>query len=369
MKKACIFSFPRMENFHGYSIDSHDPAPYFPGKNGQAAYRSMVESKALDQLYRDRDPRYMRFIGDFINKFRNADLLVIGTYNPIHPEILSREFKNTTKILCFGDDPFSTYIRGIAYLWAFDGAFYITPSYNENFLFKDALKRWGCEHSHWWPLVFPNAHARSGDELWPLAAPRLQAEKCGDAFFKDRDLDLIYVGAAYSSKMDRLARFKKKFGKRMQIYGRWPYAGYVGALRGIKGKPALWSRITGISNQKRAELYYRTKIGINMHLSDMPMETGNARMYETPAHGMLLLCDKAGMNAHEQIFTPGKEAVFYDSTDDAIDKIEYYLTHNDERERIARAGFERAHRDYDGETNLKKFLDWTESVPRKKYPL
>jgi spore maturation protein CgeB len=79
----------------------------------------------------------------------------------------------------------------------------------------------------------------------------------------------------------------------------------------------------------------------------------------------MLLCDKAGMNAHERIFEPGKEAVFYDSTEDAIEKIKYYLQHDNEREKIARAGFARVHRDYDGETHLKKFLDWASALDRR----
>ena len=89
------------------------------------------------------------------------------------------------------------------------------------------------------------------------------------------------------------------------------------------------------------------------------------RMYEVPAHGMMLLCDKAGMDAHERIFAPDKEAVYYDSSEDAIAKIEYYLKHDGEREKIARAGFARVHCDYDGETNMKKFLDWAISLPKK----
>ncbi len=90
------------------------------------------------------------------------------------------------------------------------------------------------------------------------------------------------------------------------------------------------------------------------------------RMYEIPAHGTMLLCDKAGLNAHEQIFEPDKEAVYYDSIEDAIEKIEYYLKHDEERERIARAGFARVHRDYDGESNLKRFLDWALALPKKR---
>jgi hypothetical protein len=367
MKKVCIFNFPRMENFHGYSIDSLDPAPYFQGSFRHLA-STLVEAKAIDQVYRDRNPAYMRFLRDFVEKFRDADLVVIGSYNPIHPEVLARDLPKPIKVLCFGDDPFSTYVRGIPYLWAFDGAFHISPSYNDQLLFPDALARWGCDQTFWWPWVVPRSNPQTPGGFWPLVAPREEAKKHGEMFFSDRDVDVIYVGAAYPSKMDRLAKLRKHLGSRIRIHGRWPYRGYVGLVRAIKGKPILPMRITGISDAERTSLYYRTKIGINMHLSDRPSETGNMRTYEVPAHGMMLLCDKAGANAHEKIFSSGKEAVFYDSTDDAIEKIEYYLKNDQARLAIARAGFERVHRDYDGETNMKRFLDWAIALPKKVLP-
>jgi len=76
-------------------------------------------------------------VGDFIDRFRDFDLIVMSN-NFIHPELLVHELKRPIKILGFFDDPHSTYMRGIQYLWAFDGAFYISPSYNERSLFHEA---------------------------------------------------------------------------------------------------------------------------------------------------------------------------------------------------------------------------------------
>jgi len=320
-------------------------------------------------MYRERYPPYMHFVRDFTDKFIDADLLVLSMYNPIHPEVLYNELARPIKVLGFIDEPSSTYVRGVPYLWAFDGAFYISPSFNDRILFKDALKRWGCEQTYWLPQVPPQARLSTQNGFfWPLVEPLAQAARQGDRFFRERDLDLIYVGNQYGPKVDRLVQLRKRFGSKMRIYGRWRLAGYGGAARWLLGKPALWARVPAISDQERTRLYYRTKIGINMHLSNRPMETGNMRMYEVPAHGMMLLCDKAGLNAHEQIFEPDKEAVFYDSIEDAIEKIEYYLRHDEEREKIARAGFARVHRDYDGELNLKKFLDWASGLCKKASP-
>ncbi len=370
MKKVCIFHLPRMENFHGYSIDSLDPTPYFRKSSslwGPAKmFRSLTTAESVDRMYRGGYPPYMRFVRDFVDKFKDADLVVFATYNPVHPEVLCNELEKPIKVLGFVDDPPSTYVRGIPYLWVFDGAFYVSPSYNDRVLLKDALERWGCEQSYWLPPVPASSKADDTGDFWPLTAPRVEALRRGDDFFHGRGIDLIYVGKMYGPKVDRLIQLKKRFGSRFMIYGRWPLAGYGGAARWLKGKPSLWSRVRSISDEERTALYYRTKIGFNMHLSERPMETGNMRMYEVPAHGMMLLCDKAGLNAHEQIFESDKEAVFYDSIEDAIEKIEYYVNHDEEREKIARAGFARVHRDYDGEANLKKFLDWAVGLHKKK---
>lgn len=360
MKRVCLFNFRPMEDFHGYRIETFDPLSYFSsgsrwslsdlivwGLNGYDKRRALTAGAAgVDRLYRERDPNYMRMAGDFIDRFRDFDLIVMSTYNFIHPELLVRELKKPIKVLGFIDDPLSTYMRGIPYLWAFDGAFYISPSYDEHYLLPEALESWGCS-AHCW---------------YPLAPDQAQKPDMTEEFFRNRDIDVLYVGNPTRTKVDRLIRLKKHFGNRIRIHGRWPFKGYAGIVRGLLGKPVFPYRVSSITNAERTSLYHRTKIGFNMHVSDQPMETGNMRMYEVPAHGAMLLCDRAGRDAHEQIFLSGKEAVYYDSIDDAIEKAEYYIAHAAERAAIARAGCERVWRDYEWHANLKRLLDWAVSL-------
>jgi len=79
----------------------------------------------------------------------------------------------------------------------------------------------------------------------------------------------------------------------------------------------------------------------------------------------MLLCDKGARDAHAQIFAPDTEAVYYDSVEDAIEKAEYYLTHEKERLAIARAGCERFWTDYEWETSMLNFLNWAGSLTRR----
>jgi spore maturation protein CgeB len=82
-----------------------------------------------------------------------------------------------------------------------------------------------------------------------------------------------------------------------------------------------------------------SKIVLNSHGDCAEGLAGNIRMFETTAMGALLFTEEFENVA--QIFEPGKEIVTYRSPADAVDKIRYYLDHNDEREAIAKAGQQR----------------------------
>jgi hypothetical protein len=358
LKQVCYFHNPAVAGpFRDYDISTLDPTPYFlkgtsrwRRRRARARLGALLRAEGVDSLYRERDPDYMRFAGDFVDAYRNAHLLIMATYNPLHPEILRKQLPLPTKILGFIDDPYSTYVRGIPYLWAFDGAFYISPGYDERRLFADALREWGCRAAWWFPLV---------TQPFPHFEPT-------DDSFRARDIDVVYIGKAYGNKIDRLVRLKRHLGNRMRVHGRWALRGHVGWVRGVVGKPVYPYRVSPLSDAERCGLYLRAKIGIDIHLSNTPAETGNMRMYEVPAHGAMLLCDKAALNAHALIFKPDVEAIFYDNLADALAKIEYYVAHPAERIAIARAGFERVRRDYDSERVLRGLLDWASGIRRSQ---
>ena len=349
-----------MEELHGYHIETFDPLAYFPrasnwaisdliawGVNGYNKRRALIVGAAgVDRLYRERDPNYMRMVGDFIDRFRDFDLIVMSTYNFIHPELLVRELKKPIKVLGFIDDPPSTYLRGIPYLWAFDGAFFISPGYLDELPFAAAIQRWGAKPATWWPLTMPCA----------------RPEKVDDAFFSNRDIDVVYVGNPSASKVERLIALKRHFGERIKVHGRWPFKGYLGFIQGLLGKPIYPHRVRSLSLEDRTALYWRTRIGFNMHVSDHEYETGNMRMYEVPAHGMMMVCDKGAANSHAHIFEPDKEAVYYDTLNEAIDLMEHYLKDGESRMEIAKRGFERYWRDYEWEYNMLNFLEWCQSL-------
>jgi hypothetical protein len=68
------------------------------------------------------------------------------------------------------------------------------------------------------------------------------------------------------------------------------------------------------------------------------------REFEAPMSGALYLTEDQPELA--EYFTPDKEVLTYTNRDDLLDKARYYLVHQEQAERIRRAGHERARREH-----------------------
>jgi len=99
---------------------------------------------------------------------------------------------------------------------------------------------------------------------------------------------------------------------------------------------------------------YNTKISLNLHIDAAGNNANNMRLYESTGVGTLLLTD-AKDNLHT-LFEPGKEVVAYHSAEDCIEKLNYYLSHEDERQAIAAAGQARTLKEHTYRHRMEELL-------------
>lgn len=98
----------------------------------------------------------------------------------------------------------------------------------------------------------------------------------------------------------------------------------------------------------------KSKIVINRHISAAENYANNMRLYESTGMGAMLITDKK-KNLND-LFVPGKEVVEYSSPKDLINKVNYYLKHDYEREKIAKSGQKRTLNDHNYEKRMKELV-------------
>ena len=82
----------------------------------------------------------------------------------------------------------------------------------------------------------------------------------------------------------------------------------------------------------------------------------DSRTFEIPACRVFMLAERSEL--HLQFFAEDKEAVFFGSDIELLEKVKYYLDHPDERVRIAAGGYDRSlHSDYSHKGRLVAVLN------------
>jgi len=294
------------------------------------------DSVKLDRLYQARDSRLLQIysaVAKYISDYQ-IDVLFVTNCPPYHPDFMRR--LSPYKVLYSTDDPPATYMRTIPYLHAYQQVMYCAQGYSPDMDLGEKLRYCGMADAAWLPLGVMNY------ERDPM-----QTE---DTILNHpRDIDVIYVGKFWRQKLDLLFEIKKHLSKELRIYGMFglKHNVYVNCRYGFPG----WVR--PISFEQRVRLYQRAKIGINIHYNEHAL--GNQRLYHLPANGVMQLCDCESYL--DKVMRNREEVISYRSVPDLVDKVRYFLRHQDERSSIALNGFRRIQRDYCFSTILRRMAE------------
>lgn len=236
----------------------------------------------------------------------------------------------------FTDDPYYT-----------DWTVSIAPRYDYIFTLESNCVSFyrdlGCQHVYHLPFaVNPNV-------FYPKHVPT------------SNQTEICFIGTAYWNRvelMDHLAPILKN--KKVVISGWWWDRMKHYAQLSDKIKLGDW-----MTPEDTATYYNGAKIVINHHRSSdddtinansrkVKALSVNPRTFEISGCGTLQLSDIR--HDMDQLYSPGTEIETYGSYDELMDKIDYYLRHEEERQRIALNGLIRTRKDHTYHKRLSTML-------------
>ena len=173
----------------------------------------------------------------------------------------------------------------------------------------------------------------------------------------------VYKNECYLAKLPSAPQHDVVFVGGGVQYGHseWPYrrqlVEFLAATYGDRYEKFGWPEAT-IRNEALNELYSNTKVvvGDSVCIGFTHEKYWSDRIFETTGRGGFII--HPYIKGLEECFVDGKEVVFYQygSFSDLKQKIDYYLTHDDEREAIRLAGHERTKRDHTYHNRLTEML-------------
>jgi spore maturation protein CgeB len=264
--------------------------------------------------------RYNRAIRDNVLWLR-PDLLLITKGNLIRPEILSlirEELPGTILVNVNYDDYFSPSPSN-----HFPELERVVPFYDWMFPSKKVnigeLLALGASRVHYLPLGY--------DEIshYPVKPTKELAEKY--------DSHLVFAGS-HTADRERFLSSLTDF--QISIWGaHW---------KRLNLKPALRKQVrrTGdgrvVKGSELSAILNCSRIGLNF-LRGENRDTHNHRSFELPACGVFTLSQRS--EELMTFFAEGKEIAFFSCESELKEKVSYYLKHDREREKMARAGHRR----------------------------
>lgn len=143
--------------------------------------------------------------------------------------------------------------------------------------------------------------------------------------------------------------FLARNGVPVRVWGGGKWTDYIGSY------PSLTIEGTGLFSEDYNRAISAFDISL-CFLKKINEDLQTTRTMEIPACGSLLMAERTV--EHERLFVEGKEAAFFSTNEELLQKCRYYLEHPEEREKVARAGLKRCETSgYSNDDMIKKVLN------------
>jgi len=255
-------------------------------------------------------------IRDILHKGQDINLVWIEKGNTIYPStlrLIKRIIPHVPLASFSEDDMYAWHNRSFYYTWGLKhyDIIFTTKTYN-----LTELKKLGGRRTE---LVLD-----SFDEALHRPVSLSEKEK------KEYETDVGFIGTFENDRAEQML-FLAENGIKVEIYGNewdaWLFK-----------HPNLIVHNTPIYNEEYVKKINATKINL-CFLRKMNRDAVTSRSVEIPACGSFMLAERT--ERHKDFFKEGEEAEFFGSREELLEKIRYYLTHTDERQKIAERGRKR----------------------------
>lgn len=136
-----------------------------------------------------------------------------------------------------------------------------------------------------------------------------------------QDLEVTFVGQPHSNRQE-IIEYLKRANLRLNVYG-WG-----------------WKEYPRIPFYEMVRLFSRSAVNLNLsNASANSSQQIKGRNFEIPGCRAFLLTGPA--ENMEEYYEPEKEIVIFNDSPEMVEKIRYYLAHEDERRRIAARSYQR----------------------------
>jgi spore maturation protein CgeB len=175
-----------------------------------------------------------------------------------------------------------------------------------------------------------------------------------------REYDVTFVGQRYGNRPAYLRHLidggidARAWGPHWQdpYFASWWMLVGSTIKRLITGRKTPWSENVPrercgppLSDEDLVRMYSRSKISLGFTtVAEGQIKQVRLRDFEAPMSGAFYLVERFDELAG--FFDPDKEVVFFETPEDLLEKVRYYLKHDAERERIREAGMRRARNEH-----------------------
>lgn len=166
--------------------------------------------------------------------------------------------------------------------------------------------------------------------------------------YKEIGGDIGFVGAWEKERGESIL-YLAQHGLNVRVWGGGKWLKYKGMY------PNLIIEDKGLYSENYSKSFQAFKISL-CFLRKMNFDLQTTRTVEIPACGGFMMAERT--SEHQAMFEEDKEASFFSSNEELLEKCKYYLSHEEERKQIATAGLKRCQTSgYSNENTIRNVIN------------